>query len=63
MHNILREDIQFTRIHTSSLINTEKIYNTPITKFYNGDDINMIAAELQLTKTRPTSFYKKQNLL
>ena len=32
-----------------------------ITKFYNGDDVNMIAAELHLTKTRPTSFYKKQS--
>ena len=33
----------------------------PITKFYNGDDVNVIAAELRLTKTRPTSFYKKQS--
>ena len=54
---------QFTRIHTSSLINIEKILNRPITKFYNSDDVNVIAAELRLTKTRPTSFYKKHNLL
>ena len=55
--------VQSARIHTSSLINIEKILNRPITKFYNSDDVNMIAAELRLTKTRPTSFYKKHNLL
>ena len=53
---------QFARIHTSSLINIEKILNRPITKFYNSDDVNVIAAELRLTKTRPISFYKKHNL-
>ena len=35
---------QFARIHTSSLINIEKILNRPITKFYNSDDVNGIAA-------------------
>ena len=55
--------IQFARIHTSSLINIEKILKKPITKFYNSDDVNVIAAELRLTKTRPTSFYKKHNIL
>ena len=55
--------IQFARIHTSSLINIEKILNRPIVNFYKSDDINVIAAELRLTKTRPTSFYKKHNLL
>ena len=55
--------MQFARIHTSSLINIEKILNRPITKFYNGDDVNAIAAELRLTKTRPASFDKKRNLL
>ena len=54
---------QFARIHRSSLINIEKILNRSITKFYNSDDVNVIAAELRLTKTRPTSFYKKHNLL
>ena len=54
---------QFARIHTSSLINTEKILNRPITKFYNGDDVNMIAAELRLTKTRPISFYIIRNII
>ena len=54
---------QFARIHSSSLINIEKILNRPITKFYNNDDVNGIAAELRLTKTRPTSFDKKHNLL
>ena len=44
------------------LFNTEKISNRPITKFYNVDYVNVIAAELRLTKTRPTSFYKKHNL-
>ena len=47
--------LQFARIHTSSLIKIEKILNRPITKFYNSDDVNAIAAELRLTKTRPTS--------
>ena len=55
--------VQSARIHTSSLINIEKILNRPITKFYNSDDVNVIAEELRLTKTRPTSFYKKHNLL
>ena len=54
---------QFARIHTSSLIKIEKTLNRPITKFYNDDDVNVIVAELQLTKTRPTSFNKKHNLL
>ena len=53
---------QFARIHTSSRISIEKILNRPITKFYNRDDVNVIAAELRLTKTRPISFYKKHNL-
>ena len=44
------------------MINTEKILNRPITEFYNGDDLNVIAAEIRLTKMRPTSFYKKHNL-
>ena len=30
--------------------------------FYNGDDVNMIMADLWLTKPRSTSFYKKRNL-
>ena len=34
-----------------------------MTKFYKGNDVIVIAVELQLTKTRPTSFYKKPNLL
>ena len=57
---------QFTWIHTSSTINIEKIWNRPITKFYNGGDVNVIAAELRLTKRslllfiRGIIFYKKQ---
>ena len=51
---------QLARIHTRSLINIEKILNRLIAKFYNSDDVNVIAAELRLTKTRRTSFYKKQ---
>ena len=47
------------RIHTSLLINIEKILNKPITKFYNSVDVNKTAAELRLNKTRTTSFYKK----
>ena len=53
---------QFARIHTSSLIITEKITNRPITNFDNGNDVNVIAAELRLTQTRLTSFYKKHNI-
>ena len=53
---------QFARIHTSSLIKIEKTLYRPITKVYNGDDVNVIAAELRLTETRPTSFNKKRNL-
>ena len=34
-----------------------------MTKFYNSDDVNVIAAELKLTTTRPLSFDKKGNLL
>ena len=60
--NVCRS-FQFARIHTSSLIKFEKILNRPITKFYNSDDVNVIAAELRLTKTRPTSLYKRHNLL
>ena len=44
-------------------MNIEKVLNKTITKFYNGDDVNVIAPELQITKTRPTSFYDKNNLL
>ena len=32
------------------------------TKFYNSDDVNMIAAKLLLTKTRPHQ-YKRQSVL
>ena len=53
---------QFVKIHTSSLTNIEKILNRSTTEFYNGDDINVVVAELRLTKTRPTSFNKKLNL-
>ena len=41
----------------------ENILNRPITNFFNGDDINVIAAGLRLTKTRPISFCKKYNHL
>ena len=55
---------QFARIHISSLISIGKILNrSTIDKFYNGNEVNVIAAELRLTKTRPTSFYKKHIFL
>ena len=54
---------QFARIQTSSLIRIEKILNRPTAKFYNGDDADVIEAELRLTKTRPTSLYNTHNLL
>ena len=53
---------QFARIHTSSLINIEKILDRPFTKFCNSDDVNVIAVELMLIETRPTSFYTKHVL-
>ena len=43
--------IQFPRIHKISLINIEKIFINPITKFYNSHDRNVI---------RNIIFYKKQ---
>ena len=60
---INKECIQFARIHTSSLIKIEKILNRPITKFYNGDDVNKIAAESRLIKMRPASLCERNNLL
>ena len=45
------------------LIGTENNLNRPITKFYNGNEANVIAAEIRLMKTRPTSFYKNYNHL
>ena len=48
--------------HTSSLINIEDNFNRRNSKFYNNDDLNVIVAELRLTKTRPTSFYKRHNI-
>ena len=44
-------------------MNIQKILNRPINKFYNSAGVNVIVAELRLTKMRPTSFYKKHNLL
>ena len=61
--NIMISTIQFARIHTSSLIKIEKILNRSITKFYNSDGVNVIAAELRLPKTRPTSLYKRQSFV
>ena len=55
-----KKKIQFAKIHTVSLINTEKILNRPITKFYNSDDMNVIVVELQLTKTRLTYFFLQE---
>ena len=37
--------------------------NRPTIKFNNSDDVNVIVAELRLTKTKPNSFYKKHILL
>ena len=53
MNTILTTHI--ARIHTSFLINIELMLNRPFTKFYNSGDVNVIAAELGLIKTRPTS--------
>ena len=55
-----KKKIQFAKIHTVSLINTEKILNRPITKFYNSDGMNVIVVELQLTKTRLTYFFLQE---
>ena len=37
----------------------QKKLNRPVTKFYNSNDVNVIAAEIQLTKMRPTFLYRK----
>ena len=50
--------LQFARIHASSLINIQKILNRHITKFYNSDDVNVIAAGLRLIKARSTFFIR-----
>ena len=50
--------IQFARIHSSFPIDIEKILNRLITKFYNGNDVTLIAAELRLTKTRLIFFIR-----
>ena len=55
--------LQFARIHTSSLIKIEKNFNRPSTKYYKGDNVNVIVTEVRLTKMRPTSFHKKHDLL
>ena len=48
--------VHFTEIHRSLLRKIEKNLNRPITKFYNGDDVNTTMAELRQTKARPISF-------
>ena len=40
----------FARIHAGSLINIKIMLNRTITKLYNGDDVNVITAKLQLIK-------------
>ena len=49
---------------TNRQVNRQKD-RSDVTKFYNtnSNDANVITAELQLNKTRPTFFYKKHNLL
>ena len=57
---------QIAGIHTVSLINPEKILNSPITKFCNGDDVNVLRQNYgslkrgQLLFIRNIIFYKKQ---
>ena len=51
---------QFTRIHTNSLIKIEKTLKRPVNIFHNDDNVNVIAGESQLAKTRSTSFNKKE---
>ena len=46
----------FTEIHRSSLRKIEYILDTPVTKFYNSDEVNATTAELRQTKTRLISF-------
>ena len=43
--------MQIARIRTSFIINIEKILNRLINNFYNDDDVNVLAAELRLTKS------------
>ena len=52
-----RISVQLTKIPSSLLINIEKTLNRLITKFYG---VNVIAAELRLSKTGSRSFNEKQ---
>ena len=59
----LSTKFHFTVIHRSSPRADEQILNTSISYFYNSHDVNVIAAKLRPTKTRPISFYMIDNLL
>ena len=50
-------------IRRSLLRAVEFILNRPITNFYNSHDVNIRAAGLRQTKTRPIYFVMKENLL
>ena len=54
--------VHFTIIH-SSQFTVKQILNRPITNFDNSDNIDISAAELLLTKTRPIFFFMTQSLL
>ena len=58
---------QFSRIHTRSLINIEKILNRPIAKLYNSDDVNVIELRQSYGSLKQgellfirSNFYQKQ---
>ena len=53
----------WTETHGSLLEKAEQILNRPITKFYNIEDVNAIAAELRRPKTRPIGLLTLQKLL
>ena len=54
--------VNFAIIH-SSQFTVEQILNRPITNFDNSDNVDISAAELLLTKTRPVSFFITPSLL
>ena len=58
----IKRPTQFARIHTSSLIKFKKILNRPITKFYNSDDVKVIAQSYGSLK-RGQLLYIRDNLL
>ena len=54
--------VHFAIIH-SSQFTVEQILNRPITNVDNSDNVDISAAELLLTKTRPIFFYDTESFI